>query len=203
MTEKRILSEEYAESDPFVQFDKWYREHLKHDIAIPDSVSLGTSSPDGKVSVRTVLLKDYDENGFVFFTNYNSKKGQQLSANNHAAMLFYWAELGRQVRIEGIAEKIPEKESEKYFSTRPRESQLSAWASEQSTVIPSRLYLELQFDLFKNKFNDRPVEKPPHWGGYRLIPEWFEFWHDGKSRLHDRLTYTRDGQAWKMQRLAP
>jgi pyridoxamine 5'-phosphate oxidase len=203
MPVKRILSEEYLELSPFVQFDKWYKEHLTYDIAIPDSVTLATSSPDGRVSSRIILLKDHSESGFVFFTNYYSRKGVQLSSNAMASLLFYWPELGRQVRIEGVTEKLSEEDSEKYFRTRPRESQIAAWASEQSSVIPSRLHLEFQYDLYKNQFEDKPVERPSHWGGYRLIPDWFEFWHDGQSRLHDRITYTKSDITWKIERLAP
>ena len=199
----RVLSEITADPDPFLQFSKWYNEHLEAGIAIPDSVSLGTASADGRVSVRTVLLKGYDENGFVFFTNYLSKKGGQLSENPFAALLFYWAESGRQVRIEGITEKITENESASYFSTRPRDSQISAWASEQSAVIPDRLYLENRQAFYKSMFLNKPVQKPPHWGGFRLIPDIMEFWNDGEFRLHDRILYTRKGNGWVISRLSP
>ena len=199
----RVLSEITADPDPFLQFSKWYNEHLEAGIAIPDSVSLGTASADGRVSVRTVLLKGYDENGFVFFTNYLSKKGGQLSENPFAALLFYWAESGRQVRIEGITEKITENESASYFSTRPPDSQISAWASEQSAVIPDRLYLENRQAFYKSMFLNKPVQKPPHWGGFRLIPDIMEFWNDGEFRLHDRILYTRKGNVWVISRLSP
>ena len=200
---KRGLSENTVDPDPFVQFREWYREHLEAGIAIPDTVSLGTASSAGRISVRTVLLKGYDENGFVFFTNYNSKKGIHLSENHSAAMLFYWPESGRQVRIEGITERVNEKESASYFSTRPLDSQISAWASEQSTVIPDRLYLEKRHDLYKERFKNSKVEKPPHWGGFRLIPDHFEFWLEGEFRLHDRIVYTRVKEGWSINRLAP
>ena len=199
----KVFSEKTADPDPFLQFNKWYNEHLDAGMAIPDSVSLGTASVEGRVSVRTVLLKGYDENGFVFFTNYNSRKGIQLSENPSAALLFYWGESGRQVRIEGTIEKVTEKESVSYFSTRPRESQISAWASEQSSVIPDRLYLEERHEFFKRKFEKKEVEKPPHWGGFRLIPDSIEFWQEGVFRLHDRLVYTRTKNGWVMNRLAP
>ena len=200
---KRVLSEKTVDPDPFVQFGEWYQEHLESGIDIPDTVSLGTASRAGRVSVRTVLLKGYDANGFVFFTNYNSKKGIQLSENHSAAMLFYWPESGRQVRIEGITEKVTDKESVSYFRTRPLDSQLSAWASEQSSVIPDRLYLEKRHDLYKEEFKNREVEKPPHWGGFRLIPDHFEFWLDGEFRLHDRIVYTKVKDGWSITRLAP
>ena len=158
---------------------------------------------DGRVSARTVLLKDYSDKGFVFFTNYGSRKGHQLSDNKRAALLFYWPESGRQIRIEGITEKVSEEESVEYFATRPKESQLSAWASEQSRVISNRMYLDERYDFYKEKYRDRTVDKPPHWGGFRLMPEWFEFWQNGEFRLHDRLTYTKTKERWTISRLAP
>ncbi len=203
MKNNKVLSELTVNPDPFLQFREWYNEHLEAGIAIPDTVSLGTVSSSGRVSVRTVLLKGYDENGFVFFTNYNSKKGLQLTEQPAAALLFYWPESGRQVRIEGITERVSEKESIAYFITRPRESQISAWASEQSSVIPDRACLEEKHAYFKTRFENREVEKPPHWGGFRLRPDFFEFWSDGAFRLHDRIAYTRSGQSWLIQRLSP
>lgn len=203
MTNRAILSEDSVNQNPFIQFDNWYKEHLASGVAIPNSVSLGTSTPDGKVSLRTVLLKEYGENGFVFFTNYESKKGSQLSANPNVALLFYWQESGRQVRIEGVAEKISSQESDSYFSTRPRESQLSAWASKQSNIVPGRHYLEEQHEYYKQLFSDRNVDRPPHWGGFLITPTWFEFWQNDERRLHDRLTYTKLNNAWVLERLAP
>jgi len=197
------LSEKTVEKNPFVQFTKWYNEHLDAGIAIPETVSLATVSAYGKVSLRTVLLKGYDEKGFIFFTNYNSKKGVQLSENNSAALLFYWSESGRQVRIEGIAEKVSDKDSASYFSTRPRESQISAWASEQSSIIPDRKFLEERYNFYNTKFESREVEKPPYWGGFLIIPDFFEFWCDREFRLHDRIIYNRTGDVWIMKRLAP
>ena len=144
MTGNHVFSEKSADLNPFIQFDIWYKERLSSGIEIPNTLFLSTVSGNGNVSSRTLLLKDYNESGFYFFTNYNSKKGSHLRSNNRVALLFYWPESGRQVRIEGFAEKVTEKESESYFKTRPRESQLSAWASEQSTVIPDRQYLENQ-----------------------------------------------------------
>ena len=200
---KRVLSEKTADQDPFLQFSIWYNEHLESGIAIPDSVSLGTASAAGRVSVRTVLLKGYDENGFVFFTNYLSKKGRQLSENPFAALLFYWPESGRQVRIEGKTEKLSDNDSASYFGTRLRDSQISAWTSDQSSVIPDRLYLEKRQEFYKSRFENKPVPKPPHWGGFRLIPDIMEFWSDGEFRLHDRIVYTRKENAWTISRLAP
>ncbi len=203
MVHYKNLSEKSVDPDPFIQFECWYREHLSSGIAIPESVSLGTASADGKVSVRTVLLKDYGEKGFIFFTNYNSKKGDQLASNRQASLLFYWPESARQVRIEGIAEMISEESSQSYFKTRPRESQISAWASNQSSVIPGRLHLENKYDFYKNQFSGRAVDKPPSWGGFIIKPFWFEFWQERDYRLHDRITYTLGNDGWKIERLAP
>ena len=197
------FSEKTVDSDPFIQFRYWYDEHLTSGVENPEAVSLGSASTDGHVSVRTVLLKDFNENGFVFFTNYKSKKGDQLSSNPKAAFLFYWPETGRQVRIEGTIEKLSDKDSEAYFKTRPKESQISAWASEQSKPIPDRQYLENRFLFYKSQYHNKPVAKPPHWGGFRLIPQWFEFWQNGDFRLHDRLTYTRKKNNWVIERLSP
>jgi len=203
MVKNRSLSENTVDPNPFVQFDIWYKEHLSHDVATPESFSLATASVDGEVSVRTVLLKDYGEDGFVFFTNYRSKKGAQLSANQKVAMLFYWPETGRQVRIEGVAEKVSEEYSDSYFKTRPRESQFSAWASNQSTVVPDRFYLEEMYNYYKEKFSGKEVDRPPHWGGFRIIPAWFEFWQNDKFRLHDRIIYSGKNKTWIIERLAP
>lgn len=197
------ISELIAERDPFIQFNKWYDEHLKAGIAIPETVSLATASKSGKVSVRTVLLKSFDQNGFVFFTNYESKKGVHLSENPSAALLFYWPESGRQVRIEGNAVKVSDAESSLYFISRPKESKLSAWASEQSSVIPDRQFLENRFEYYKSLYSHKEVEKPPFWGGFRIIPDTFEFWHDREYRLHDRIAYTRTDNIWVISRLAP
>lgn len=197
------LSKKTIDPNPFGQFDKWFKERLNAGIPIPNTVSLGTATTDGWVSVRTVLLKDYDENGFVIFTDYNSRKGLHLSSNRRAALLFYWPESGRQVRIEGFADKVSEQESESYFKTRPRESQLSAWASEQSSVIPDRQHLEKRYAFYKNRFFDKPIDKPQRWGGFRIVPDLFEFWQEGDFRLHDRLTYTKGINVWVIERLAP
>jgi pyridoxamine 5'-phosphate oxidase len=203
MTRPRIFSENKVDKDPFVQFDTWYAEHLLAADKYPDSLSLGTASADGSVSVRTVLLKGYDSRGFVFFTNYKSKKGTQISENPNAAMLFYWQEGGRQVRIEGLVEKISEEESKKYFNSRPRESRIGAWASHQSSVIPGKDHLDDLVRHFTSEFRGKPIPKPPHWGGFRIIPSLFEFWQEGKFRLHDRLVYTPGKKGWVIKRLAP
>jgi pyridoxamine 5'-phosphate oxidase len=203
MTNNLDFSEKIIDPNPFVQFRTWYGEHMNSGINIPESVTLGTASAEGHVSVRTVLLKDYCDKGFVFFTNYKSRKGVQLSQNPMAALLFYWPESGRQVRIEGVTEKISEADSELYFKTRPRESQLSAWASEQSSVIPDRQHLENRYAYYMNLFSEKSLKKPLQWGGFRLIPEWFEFWQEGEFRLHNRLTYSKRKDRWVIERLAP
>ena len=203
MTTHKHLSKESVNINPIVQFGIWYQEHCSIGVPIPEAVSLGTSAADGNVSVRTVLLKEFGEAGFVFFTNYNSKKGSQLSQNPKAALLFYWSESGRQVRIEGNVEKVSAEYSDSYFKTRPRESQLSAWASQQSSTVPDRQHLETRYEYYVKDFTGKSVERPPQWGGFRLIPSWFEFWQNDERRLHDRLTYTKVNSNWKIERLAP
>ncbi len=201
------ITEEFTEKsvsdNPFIQFDRWYRQHLSLDLRIPEAAYLGTASSDGKVSVRTVLLKNYSEAGFVFFTNYKSRKGSQLASNRNAALLFYWPEMNRQVRIEGIAEKVPPPISDAYFAIRPRDSQIAAWASEQSSEIPGRVYLEEKFRYYSKIFTGFPVQRPDNWGGYMIKPSWFEFWEDRENRLHDRITYSRKDNDWVISRLAP
>jgi len=200
---KYTLSEDTVDSDPFKQFDAWYKERLASVKLYPDALSLATSSKDGRVSVRTVLLKEYSNAGFIFFTNYKSKKGSHLAENTFAAMLFYWPESGRQVRIEGHVKKVSRKESELYFRTRPKISQIGAWASEQSSVIPDRKSLDSRVMLFSNKYSNRKVELPPHWGGFILVPVLIEFWQEGEYRLHDRIQYTWKNNSWIIERLAP
>ena len=200
---KNPFSESGIDESPFIQFTTWFNERPLTLIKEPYAAALATSGKEGRISQRIVLVKEYDENGFVFYTNYNSLKGRQLESNHSCALLFYWPESNRQVRIEGIVDKVHPDISEAYFKTRPRESQLSAWASEQSAVIPSRQYLEEEFDLYKNMFYNIPVKKPDHWGGFRLVPNWFEFWQEGDFRLHNRLTYSKKDGIWVKERLAP
>jgi pyridoxamine 5'-phosphate oxidase len=203
MVRYKSLSKKSVEKDPFVQFEKWYSERLVSGISKPNAFSLATSTSKGDVSSRTVLLKEYSRAGFVFFTNYSSKKGKQMSENKKTAMLFYWPEKGRQVRVEGTVEKISPEESLIYFSSRPRESRIGAWASEQSSTITDREYLDKRFSGFIEKFKGKAVPLPPHWGGFRIIPSWFEFWQEGRHRLHDRITYQSPGRGWIISRLAP
>ena len=198
-----LLMEE-LEPDPIVQFEKWFREAWDENYPMPHAMSLATASAEGLPTVRTVLLKGYDSNGFVFFTNYGSRKAKQISNNPQAALLFPWVRLGRQVTVAGRVEKISKSESVQYFLSRPRGSQLSAWASAQSTVISSRAILESAFATVKRRFADGEVPLPDFWGGYRVDPDSIEFWQNRKDRLHDRFLYNRgENGAWRIDRLTP
>ena len=198
-----LLIEE-LESDPIVQFEKWFSEAWDENYPMPHAMSLATASAEGLPTVRTVLLKRYDPRGFVFFTNYGSRKAKQMSDNPQAALLFPWVRLGRQVTVVGRVEKISKSESVQYFLSRPRGSQLSAWASAQSNVISSRAILESAFATVKRRFADGEVPLPDFWGGYRVDPDSIEFWQNRKDRLHDRFLYNRgENGAWRIDRLTP
>lgn len=199
------LSETEINPNPVIQFQKWFEQARAAQLPEPNAMTLATATPDGKPSARMVLLKDFDEQGFVLFTNYNSDKGQELAANPQAALVFWWAELERQVRIVGTVEKISPEQSDSYFEMRPPNSRLGAWASNQSQVIVDREVLEQQLQEFQRQYQNQEVPRPPHWGGYRVIPTEIEFWQGRPSRLHDRLLYTRcwDNSSWKIQRLSP
>jgi len=189
--------------DPLVQFRGWFQEAQLAGIVEPNAMTLGTADFSGRVSCRTVLLKGIDSRGFVFFTNYGSRKAQQIAANPQAALLFPWITLERQVEISGKVEKISQAESLEYFLSRPVGSRIGAWVSAQSSEIPSREVLVSRFEELKNKFADGNVPKPEGWGGYRVVPETIEFWQGGADRLHDRLLYTRTDTGWKITRLSP
>lgn len=197
------LSEADVDHDPIRQFGKWFDEALKAHVPEANAMSVATVSAEGKPSSRILLIKEFDARGFVWFTNYASRKGQELAANPHAALLFHWIELERQVRIEGRVEKIAAEESDAYYDSRPLLSRLGAIASEQSRPADSRAALEKRFAEVQQQYGDHPA-RPPHWGGYRLVPEAIEFWQGRSSRMHDRVLYTRteDG-AWRIQRLQP
>jgi pyridoxamine 5'-phosphate oxidase len=198
-----ILTEAMAPSNPLELFAAWYREAAVDSAADPTAVAVATTGSDGQPHVRMVLLKAYDSEGFVFYTNYSSDKARELAAHRHAALLFWWPQLLRQVRIEGTAAAVSTGESDAYFASRPRGSQLGAWASPQSTRIPGRAWLEAELERLDSHYAGRPVPRPPHWGGYRVRPVLFEFWQGRENRLHDRLRYTLNGAAWERVRLAP
>lgn len=198
------LNEEEIDPNPFIQFKIWFNQSVAAQLPEPNAMTLATCTPDGKPSARMVLLKDIDERGFVLFTNYKSQKGQEISVNPQAALVFWWAELERQVRIVGTVEKISSAQSDSYFEVRPPFSRLGAWASNQSEVIANRDVLEAQLIEFQRQYENQEVPRPPHWGGFRVIPQEIEFWQGRSSRLHDRLRYTLiDNGNWKIERLSP
>jgi pyridoxamine 5'-phosphate oxidase len=197
------VDERDLDPDPLKQFERWFAEARAEGLPAPEAMALATATPAGRPSVRMVLLKDAGERGFDFFTHYESRKGGELAENPHAALLFHWQPLGRQVRVEGRVARIAAEESEAYFVTRPLESRLAAWASPQSHTLESRDELERLYAGAKERFPGAEVPLPPHWGGCRLQPDTYEFWQHGENRLHDRVRYTRDGAAWRRERLAP
>jgi len=197
------LDKEDLNADPIIQFESWF-EDAKKSEPIPTAMSLSTVNNKGEPTLRTVLLKLFDKKGFVFYTNYKSKKAEHISDNPNVAVLFNWVALERQVSITGVAEKIKTKESIKYFLSRPRGSQLGAWVSDQSSVLSSRKILELKLEEIKRKFSDSEIPLPSFWGGYRIIPKTFEFWQGRPNRLHDRFTYSKQSnELWKIDRIAP
>jgi len=197
------LNESDVDPNPLKQFEAWYGEALASGVPEADAMTLATATTDGAPDARIVLLKSFDDRGFVFFTNYQSRKAEELAANGRACLLFYWLPLKRQVRIEGTVDKVSAAESDDYFHTRPWGSKLGAWASDQSRVITSRENLEKRFAEFEAEFADN-VPRPPHWGGYRLIPTAIEFWQGRDNRLHDRIRYRlQQDKSWLIERLAP
>ena len=197
------LREQDVHPDPLRQFEAWFEEARLAGLRAPEAAALATATPDGRPSVRMVLVKAFDARGFVFYTGTESRKGRELRANPHAALLFHWDALGRQVRIEGGVEPLTRGEAEEYFVTRPRASRLSAWASPQSAVIEDRSWLERRVDEAAVRFEGAEVPLPEAWGGFRLAPSSYELWQHREDRLHDRLRYVRDGARWRLERLGP
>jgi len=199
----RGLHRSEIHDDPIQQFSAWFQQAVELQVHEPNAMTLATVDESGMPSQRTVLLKGFDSSGFTFFTNYQSRKALELAGNAKASLLFPWLTLERQIIVQGTVEKTTEEESLKYFLARPRESQIGAWVSEQSEVIPDRDFLSGRLAEFQEKFGDGPVPRPPHWGGYRVIPQTVEFWQGGPARLHDRFLYRREASGWQIDRLSP
>jgi len=197
------LKEADMDPDPVAQFRVWFEKTIDADLHEPNAMILATATTDGKPSARTVLLKGYDERGFVFYTNYEGRKSDELEVNPMCALLFYWGELERQIRIEGRASRLSGEESDAYFAGRPRGSRLGAWASEQSRPVENRSVLEERVRALEKEYEGREIPRPPFWGGYRVNPHTIEFWQGRENRLHDRLVYHRTGGSWKIERLQP
>lgn len=197
------LSESDVADSPIAQFERWFEAAVQAGLREPNAMTLATATAEGRPAARIVLLKSFDEQGFVFYTNYDSRKGRELTANAQAALVFYWADLERQVRVEGSVVPVSRAESEAYFHSRPRGSQFGAWASRQSTVLAGREVLEAQFSSAQQQFGEGSIPMPPFWGGYRVIPDLMEFWQGRPSRLHDRIQYRLRGERWVRERLAP
>jgi pyridoxamine 5'-phosphate oxidase len=196
------LSEAQANPDPLRQFERWFEDALRAKLPLPNAMTLATVTPSGAPSARIVLLKGVERGGFVFFTNYLSRKGRELERSAKACLLFLWSDLERQVRIDGAVEKVTAAESDTYFATRPLGARLSAWASAQSAPVPSRATLEKALEESRARHGEKPA-RPPHWGGYRVMPQEIEFWQGRADRLHDRLVYRKQDDSWAIERISP
>jgi len=202
--DRASLEESHVAADPFVQFKLWLDEAIASEsIVEPTAMTLATVDAAGRPSARIVLLRVYDERGFAFFTNYESRKGREIAATGWAALVFWWGALERQVRIRGSVEQLTPSESDAYFMQRPRGHRLGAWASRQGAVVPDRAYLEESMRLREEQFAGREVDRPPYWGGYRVAPDSFEFWQGRRDRMHDRIAYEQEGSGWRIARLSP
>jgi len=190
-------------AEPIGLFRQWFAEARTREPALAEAMSLATATADGKPSLRLVLLKEADERGFVFYTNAESRKGEEIAANPSAALCFHWKSLRRQVRVEGALEAVTPAEADAYWATRPRESQVAGWASQQSRTLPSRAHLQARVAEFDARFSGKPVPRPPQWTGFRLVPQLIEFWHDVPNRLHDRLVFHASSGGWRTERLYP
>ncbi len=199
----KTLNEADVFADPMQQFEKWWQEAIESKIEEVNAMTLATSTAEGKPSARIVLLKGIDRNGFIFFTNYHSHKGNQIEENPFVSLVFFWKELERQIRVEGSVSKVTTEESDAYFGSRPEGSRIGAWASPQSRVIASREVIEENVIELGKSFANKEIDRPPHWGGYIVMPNLLEFWQGRNSRLHDRIQYTYKDAAWKIERLAP
>jgi pyridoxamine 5'-phosphate oxidase len=200
---KETLDEHDVIENPLFQFAKWFEEAVAAQVIDPNAMTLCSATKEGKPSARIVLLRNFSEIGFVYYSNYNSRKGAEIEKNPNCALLFFWPELERQIRIEGVVQKQSSEESDLYFNSRPRESKLGAWTSEQSKKIINREVLNKEFEKISLQYPDENVPRPPHWGGYLLKPITIEFWQGRPNRLHDRILYTIENNTWKIERLAP
>ncbi|MCK6649855.1 MAG: pyridoxamine 5'-phosphate oxidase [Bacteroidia bacterium] len=200
---KQTLDESQVDKSPFLQFEKWFKEAVDAHVNEPNAMTVATASKSGKPAARILLLRNFNENGFVFYTNYSSRKGEEIDENPNCALLFFWTELERQVRIEGKLIKQSSAESDLYFNTRPRTSKLGAWTSPQSKVVKNRKELDELYEQMSQRFPSEDVPRPAHWGGYVLQPDSIEFWQGRPSRMHDRILYTLVNGNWKIERLAP
>lgn len=200
---KQTLDERDVIANPIMQFAKWFEEAIGAQVLDPNAMTVCSATKDGKPSARILLLRNFSESGFVYYTNYTSRKGTEIAENPNCALLFFWPELERQIRIEGKVQKQTAKESDIYFKTRPRESKIGAWTSEQSKIISNREVLNKEYEKLSEKYPDENVPRPPYWGGYLLKPDRIEFWQGRPNRLHDRILYTKENENWKIGRLSP